>query len=113
MLVSENALAGSSPAKGLSNCFDWSSLCVVGVPVGVAQHAAGKRPGVLAFLVQYLAIDDRGEDTFGRLLDAPGTLWEVAHDGLLAAFHGGRIENHDIGRHTRVQQPAVVNAEGR
>src|SRR5215471_19410970 len=103
---------GSSPAKATS-CLYRSSLCVVGVPVGVAQHPAGERPGVLAFLVQHLAVDDGGEDAFGRLLDPPRTPREVAHDGLLAAFHGGRVEDHDVGGHAGAKQPAVVNAEGR
>src|SRR5437899_6798550 len=67
------------------------SLCVVGVPIGVAQHAAGQCAGMLAFVVQHLAVDDCGEDPFGRLLDAPGALREVADDDLVAAFHGSRI----------------------
>src|SRR6516164_11312638 len=91
----------------------WPSLRVTGVPVGVAQHAAGQRAGVLAFLVKHLAVDDRGEDALGRLLDAPGALWEIADDDLVAAFYGRRVEDHDVGGHAGMQQPAVVNSEGR
>src|SRR5262249_15898070 len=88
-------------------------LRVVGVPVGVAQNAAGQCPGVLALLVEHLAVDDGGKDTLSRLLDAPGALGEVADDDLVTALHGRWIEDHDVGGDARVQQPAVIEPEGR
>src|SRR5689334_19463566 len=62
----------------------------------VAQHMAGKRAGVPALLEQHFAVDDRGEDALGRLLDAPGALREIADDDLVPAIHGGRVEDHDV-----------------
>ena len=43
---------------------------VVGLVVGVAQHAAGQVAGVLAFLHQHLAVDEGRVDALRRLLDA-------------------------------------------
>src|SRR5262249_26113241 len=86
------AMTGNSVIASKAKQSRRERLRVVGVVVGVAQNAAGQRPGVLALLIEHLAIDDRGEDAFGRLLDPPGTLWEVADDGLVPALHGGRIE---------------------
>src|SRR3954452_19652301 len=108
---SANRIIPESPSPALRE----RGFCgsVVGVPVGVAQHAARKCAGMLLVLEQHLAVDDRVGDAFRGLLDAPAAGREIVHHFLRTAFDRSGIEDRDIRGKAWPQQPAVVKAEGR
>src|SRR5215831_1506385 len=85
-------------------------LCLV---TGVAEYPAGKATRMLTLLEQDLAVDDGVVDALGQLAYAPAAVREVVHDVARARPHRVGVEHHDVGNHSRLEQPAVVDPEGR
>src|SRR5260370_42298994 len=80
---------------------------------GVVQHAARIAPRVRAFLQQHLAVHDGVVDPLGQLADPPAVAREVVDDVFLAGPHGVGVEDDEVSGHSRLEQPAVVDPEGR
>src|SRR5262249_47516884 len=99
------AATGSSPRR--TTCASRSGI------TRVVKQAFGLVAGVRTFYDQELAVDDGVVDALGQLTHAPAVAREVVHDVLGDRPHGVGIEDDEIGGHARLEQSAVVDAEGR
>src|SRR5260370_22699253 len=79
----------------------------------VVQHAARIAPRVRALLQQHLAVHHGVVDPLGQLADPPAVAREIVDDVFFAGPHGVGVEDDEVGGHPRLEQPAVVDPEGR
>src|SRR2546428_2138990 len=79
----------------------------------VAQHAARIAARVRPLLQQDFAVRHGVVDALGELAHPPPVARKVVHDVFRHRPHGVGIEDDEVGDHPRLQQPAVVDPEGR
>src|SRR2546422_5069092 len=109
--MSQSRDAARAAATGSTPRRTWSASRSV-IPC-VVQHAPRVASRVRPLLEQDLAIDDGVVDTFGQLPHPPAIAREVVDDVLGDRPDGVGIENDEVGGHARLEQAAVVDAEGR
>src|SRR3989441_11921996 len=78
----------------------------------VVEHAAGVAPRVRSLLEEDLAVDHGVVDPLGQLPHPPAFVREVVHHVSRDRLHGVGIEDHEVSRHPRLHEPAIVDAEG-
>src|SRR2546426_11000781 len=79
----------------------------------VAQHATGIAPRVRPLLQQDFAVYHGVVDALRQLAHPPAVARKVVHDVFRHRPHGVGIEDDEVGDHSRLQQSAVVDPEGR
>ena len=81
--------------------------------LAIPEHAPLERAGVVAVFEQYLAVDDGVMNTSGKLSDAPAAGRKIVHRVLRLGIDGVGIEDRDVGREARAEEPPIVDAERR
>src|SRR5882724_5419119 len=109
-----NSSGSPSPWPGRGGTEDYShlGLCRL-VILAIPEHAPWERAGVVAVFEQHLAVDDGVMNPSGQLSDAPAAGRKIVHGVLRQRVDGVGIEDRNISREARAEEPTIVDAERR